>query len=55
MDTNVELLGSRKMVEPATEVDPLAGWKQFGTIGFEKYLNFLLNGEDAGVELEMVA
>lgn len=30
------------------------GWERFGTIGFDKYLSFLLDGTDAGVDLETV-
>jgi hypothetical protein len=53
MDTIVELLGSKKTF--LDEVDPLQGLREFGTIGFDKYLSFLLDGEDAGVELELVS
>lgn len=42
------------MVDSApTEVDDLSGWTNFGTIGFEKYLNFVLEGRDAGIDLEL--
>jgi hypothetical protein len=54
MDTTVELLGSRKPTLQ-DEVDPLQGLREFGTIGYDKYLSFLLDGEDDGVELEMAA